>query len=69
MTLEEIKTSEKAFLVPADIAETLGVDPHSIRLQARDCPDRLGFPVVRIGTRTMIPRAAFLRFIGEDVEQ
>lgn len=63
MKLEEIKRSEKAFLVPADIAEVLGTNPYSISLQARDCPAALGFPVCRIGSRTKIPRIPFIRFV------
>lgn len=66
MTIQEIKASDKAFLIPADIAGLLGVDPHSIRITARDCPDRLGFPVVRIGNKTKIPRIPFLVFMGEE---
>ena len=36
MTIAEMKQSDKAFLIPADIAGLLGVDPHSIRIMARD---------------------------------
>lgn len=63
MTLSEIKKSEKDFLVPADIAEVLGANPYSISKQARDCPEKLGFPVCRVGTRTKIPRIPFIRFV------
>ena len=62
MTLDEIRASSKPFLIPADIAPLLGCDPYSISIAARDCPERLGFPVVRLGNRTKIPREAFLRF-------
>lgn len=66
MTLSEIKKSDKLMLTPADIAPILQCDPHGIRVMARDCPSRLGFPVVRVGNRTKIPRAAFLEYIGEN---
>ena len=65
MTLQEIKDTDKAMLTPADVAPVLNCDPHGIRVMARDCPWRLGFPVVRVGNRTKIPRAAFLEYIGE----
>lgn len=65
MNLAEIKASDKQFLTPADVSEIVGVDPQSLRLQARQKPEMLGFPVVVIGTRTKIPRIPFLRFIGE----
>lgn len=67
MTLEEIKSSDKVFLIPKDIAPILGCDAYSISLMARDCPERLGFPVVRIKTRTKIPRIPFLRALGYEV--
>ena len=60
MTLEEIRNSTKDVLTPADIAPVLGVDPQSIR--KADLVD-LGFPVCRIGTRTLIPRKPFLAFM------
>lgn len=64
MTLDEIKNSDKAFLIPKDIAEVLECDPQLIRILARDNPQKLGFPIVRIGSRTKIPRLAFLAFLG-----
>lgn len=67
MTIKEIMASEKAFLIPTDIAPVLGCDPYRISLMARDCPEKLGFPVTRIGTRTKIPRIPFLRFLGYEV--
>ena len=65
MTIEEIKASDKVFLVPKDIAPVLRCDPYSISLMARDYPEALGFPVVRLGNRTKIPRIPFLQFVGE----
>ena len=62
MTLAEIKASEKDMLLPTDIYKILGCDAHSIRLQAREYPEMLGFNVIVIGNRTLIPRKAFLRF-------
>jgi hypothetical protein len=57
MTLDEIRDSKKDVLTPADIAPVLGVNPQSIR--AAD-PVDLGFPVIKLGTRTLIPRVPFL---------
>ena len=61
MTVEEMLTSDKAILIPKDIAPVLQCDPYTINLMARDCPERLGFPVCRIGSRTKIPRLPFLK--------
>lgn len=63
MTLDEIKKSDKLFLLPTDVAQVLGCNPHQIRMAARDDPEALGFPVTVIGSRTRIPRLPFIRFI------
>ena len=60
MTLDEIRSSDKAVLTPAEIAPVLGVNPQSIRVAD---PVDLGFPVTKIGTRTLIPRLPFLAFV------
>lgn len=67
MTLDEIKSSDKNLLTPADIAEALGVDAQGIRIMAREQPERLGFPVTVVGRGghgIRIPRVPFLRFMG-----
>lgn len=64
MTLEQIKNSEKTFLTPNDIADILGANAQTIRIQAREAPEMLGFPVSCCGKRTRIPRGPFLRFLG-----
>lgn len=69
MTLDEIRTSDKTFLTPADVAGVLAADAQSIRLQAREFPEALGFPVICVGNRTKIPRKPFLRFLGEEETQ
>jgi len=61
-TLEEIEACGKAMLIPSDIADYIGADPQSIRLQARANAAALGFPVILIGNRTLIPREGFVRF-------
>jgi len=66
VTVEQIKASEKIMLTPRDVAEVLGMNHYNVSLIARDCPERLGFPVLRSGNRTKIPRKAFLRFLGEE---
>ena len=62
MTLQEIRASDKPMLIPTEIAEVLGADPQAIRTMARKRPDLLGFPVCVVGTRTKIPRQAFLNW-------
>lgn len=72
-TLAEVEQSSADFLLAKDIAPVLHADAHSIRLQAREDPAALGFPVICIGTRLLVPREGFLRFcrglIGPDGEK
>lgn len=65
MTLDEIRASDKPVLTPDDISEVLGCNAQSIRIAAREHPERLGFHVSVVGRKTMIPRKAFLRYMGE----
>lgn len=71
MTLDEIKKSNKDFLIPSDIADVLGCDKYSINVQVsediKNGVNSLGFPVIKIGTRIKIPRRSFLRFMGVEV--
>lgn len=64
MTLDEIRNSTKDVLTPADIADVLNADPQDIRVQARTAPEKLGFPVIIIKSRTKIPRLPFLRYMS-----
>ena len=69
-TLAEIEACPKAMLLPADVAPFLGCDPHYIRLQARNKPELLGFPVAVVGNRTKIPKCAFVAWAkGERYEK
>lgn len=65
MTLDEIRASDKAFLIPSDIAPVLGCSAYSISVQVRQDKEQgvnsFPFPTIRIGTRTKIPREAFIK--------
>lgn len=65
MTLEDIIRSDKPFITPQDAADVLRCSAQLIRIQARENPEALGFPVIRVGNRTKIPRKAFVQFMGE----
>lgn len=65
MTLDEIKASTKEMLTPSDVATVLGVDAYSISLQVKQDKENgvnsFPFPTIRIGTKTKIPRRAFIK--------
>ena len=67
--IQAIVNSDKVFLTPADVAPILGMDPHSIRLIARQRPELRKFEFILSGNRTKIPRIPFLRYIGINVDQ
>ena len=67
MTIEEIKSSTKEVLTPADIADVLNADPQDIRVAARTAPEKLGFPVIVIKSRIKVPRVPFLKYFGINV--
>lgn len=66
MTLEDIKNMDQETITPAVAAQVLGMNPHYIRLVARQKPELLGFPVIVYGSRTKIPRRAFIKFMEGD---
>ena len=61
-SLAEIEALDRDFLTPAIVAGCLGWDQYSISLQAKVDPKALGFPVIRHGSRTLIPKEGFVRF-------
>ncbi len=66
--MHTIRTTARPMLTPDEVGIILGVNPQSIRNQARIIPNTLGFPVVVVGNRVLIPRKPFLKFIGEKEE-
>ena len=64
MTLEELEACPKAVVTAADIADILGASPNTIRYQAQECPEKLGFPVIVMGSRVKIPRIPFIMFMN-----
>ena len=66
VTLEGIAKMDSKVITPEFAALVLSVNPNSIRVSTRTEEGRngLGFPVIRVGTRTLIPRIPFLRYLG-----
>ena len=68
MTLTDVEAIDRDFLIPSEIAGYLNIDPQKLRDQARKDPSKIGFPVIVIGTRVRIPKAAFIKYMrGEAV--
>lgn len=63
LTLNDIRKMDQETITPAVAAQVIGCDPNYIRVAARQAPHLLGFPIIRIGSRTKIPRMAFIRYM------
>ena len=63
MTLTDIEVVSSETLTPDQVAPILRCRPQMIRLQARQRPEALGFPVIVVGTRVKIPKQAFLAYM------
>lgn len=64
MTLKEVGAMRQEMLTPQIVAAVIGCNPQLLRIQARECPQALGFPTVVVGKRVKIPRVPFLQFMG-----
>ena len=51
-----------------EAAKELHVNPQSIRNQAAKDVRAFGFPVVRIGSTTIIPREAFYKYLKGELK-
>lgn len=70
MTLEDIEKIPKEFLTAADVAPYLRSDPNSIRVQAHNRPELLGFPLTIVRRRVKIPKALFVQhFRGRETQK
>lgn len=63
VTLADIESGPGETLDIKDAARFLGMDPQCMRNQAQEEPAKLGFPVIVVGSRVVIPRRGFLHFI------
>lgn len=50
------------WLSVSDVALDLGVDPQSVRIQARKDKSALGFNICMVGSRIFIPEEGYKRF-------
>ena len=65
LTLEEIEAIPGEVLTAKQVSYVLGLDQDTIRGQARERPELLGFPVICAGRKVKIPKRPFLEFMGK----
>ena len=64
--LMQLISSNELLIDAEDAAPILGSDPQTIRAAAQE--GTIGFPTICYGSRVMIPRVPFLRFLGLTAE-
>ena len=64
--IEELMNNDSIICISAaTAARVMKVSPQALREMARsDTPDRLGFPVLQVGKRVLIPKKPFLESLG-----
>ena len=62
-TLEALERSTKECLTAQQVSDILKVSKKSFMKAAKTEPDKLGFPIIQIGQRIIVPREPFLKFI------
>lgn len=66
--LSRIEALSKNMLVPTDICKYLGCAAYSINIATRDGRNPFPFPVIRMGTRVLIPKVPFVKAMrGENL--
>ena len=63
MTLDDLAQLTRPFATVEDVGSIIGIRPYTLRLQARNDPTRLGFPVCVAGNTVRIPREAFINWM------
>lgn len=63
ITLEEVETNTSETMDISEVALFLGMDTQCMRSQAQEDSSKLGFPVIIVGRRIVVPRRGFLYFV------
>ena len=61
--LEDLEKTEGEVLSCEQVARVLQTKSRTVSKWAKERPEQLGFPVIVMGDRVKVPKAAFLRFM------
>jgi hypothetical protein len=64
-TIEEIEAYPKLYLNMDQVAQVFDMNAQSLRSQARTDPQALGFTTAIIGSRVVVPKFEFCRWLRE----
>lgn len=62
-SIEEVEALGCEYLTCMQVAQILGASQQKLHKQAIECPEKLGFPSIVIGSRVRFPRRAFISFM------
>ena len=68
LTICDLEAMTRETISPCEASEIIGCNPQVLRIQARQAPQALGFPVIVMGTRVRIPRRAFLACLRGELQ-
>ena len=60
MTLQELESIPREYLVPKEVAPILGCNPYTINVAAKK-GTKFPFPVILMGNRVRIPKVPFIK--------
>ncbi len=63
LTLDDLRRLDFDMLTPAIAAKYLRCAPYSITVQAHECKEKLGYPVIITNRRVKIPRIGFINYM------
>jgi len=63
MTIQDLQALDTPTITVKQASAVLGMEPLTLRWQARDNPEKLGFPVIVAKSRTYIPRLPFIQYL------
>jgi len=69
LSLDELAALPVEVLTAEEVAPLCRMDGETIRGQARECPDLLGFPVIVAKRQVRIPKRPFIRFMREGIAE
>ena len=66
-TISDLESIPRDYLKVSEVCSVIHTKPETFRGQAHQAPQKIGFPVIVIGSRIKIPKIPFIKFMrGEN---
>lgn len=63
LSLDDVRAMDREMLTADVVSQVVEIDPHALRLMARERPELLPFPYMVYGHQVRFPRLAFIRWM------